>query len=321
MNKSDRILVVKPLMNGLVSDAVLNQLLHSLHDHGYLFSGHIPSFLNRTFAKYQKLFSLLFGRVKVDQTLLFLHGDWKLHVPYIFMKSNFKILWTYDLWESAYDYYEDLIHRFKIKILFSSNLKSVEYFNAKRNLNCIAFWIPEGVNSIVYSNDKPLKLRSVDAIQFGRKWESYHNKIVHPLHNSGKKYIYETKSGHVIFDRESDFIAALGDSKISICVPANITHPEKAGSISTVTNRYFQSFSSKTVVLGIKPLEMDFLFDYDPIISINAEDPANQIIEIIEDISRYSALVEKNYSETLRNHQWKNRILLIEQFLENFRKI
>jgi hypothetical protein len=70
----------------------------------------------------------------------------------------------------------------------------------------------------------------------------------------------------------------LANSKISICVPSDITHPERTGNISTITNRYLQSMASKCLILGKLPHDMLHLFDYNHIIEIDEENPVLQIV-------------------------------------------
>jgi hypothetical protein len=74
-----------------------------------------------------------------------------------------------------------------------------------------------------------------------------------------------------------------------------------------MTLRYLQAMSSKCLIIGILPDEMRDLFEYMPIIEIDFSDPINQILIILENYNQYIDLIEKNYSEVIKNHQWKNR--------------
>ena len=61
------------------------------------------------------------------------------------------------------------------------------------------------------------------------------------------------KRGGSFSRRRDAFIDGLARSRVSICVPSSVTHPERAGDIETMTIRYLQSMVSKCVVLGRAP--------------------------------------------------------------------
>lgn len=56
------------------------------------------------------------------------------------------------------------------------------------------------------------------------------------------------------------------------------------------------------------PEEMLELFDYNPIVMIDFENAELQIIDILQNFESYIPLIEKNYLEVLKHHQWENRI-------------
>ena len=311
-------LVIRPKKTGHVSDIVIKQLIDEI---GYNKIPIIKNYyfqINKVISRFDRLFQFFFGKLSFESPLIFLNGDWKLNVPYIFYQSKIKILWTYDLWEPLYAHYEEMIVRFKINILFSSNKKSVDHFNSRQIDGLICCWIPEGVNTCHYQSDIPISKRKIDVMQFGRKWDDYHERIKDELNANKVTHLYEEKKGDIIFQSEKLFLEGLGNTKISICIPSNITHPERSGSISTVTNRYLQSFSSKNIVLGIEPDEMKFLFNYTPIIPIDFENPVDQILNILSNTEYYNEMVERNYNETKINHQWKNRIKMVDHFLNQY---
>jgi hypothetical protein len=129
------------------------------------------------------------------------------------------------------------------------------------------------------------------------------------------RYLYEKVKGEVIFKTRDEFIDGLGRSRISICFPKSITHSTQAGGISTMTHRYLESIASRCLILGIIPDEMRELFGYDPGITVNMNDPAGQIIEIIRNFHAYIPLIEKNYSACINNHDWANRWMKIKEII------
>ena len=113
-------------------------------------------------------------------------------------------------------------------------------------------------------------------------------------------------------------IGTLSRSKIAICIPRNITNPELYD-LSTITSRYFECFSSKCLVLGDAPSELIELFGYDPIIRIDYNNPQKQVSELLLNFNNYISLIEKNYLEVIKNHQWDNRIKEMIRILENYK--
>jgi spore maturation protein CgeB len=169
------------------------------------------------------------------------------------------------------------------------------------------YWIPEGIN-IQEFHSKPCEKRNIDILQMGRKYDRYHDMILPFCIKSGIKYVYEKEKGKIIFKDKSAFIEGLASTKISICTPQSITNPEKVGIISTITQRYLQSMSSKCLILGIIPKDMEKVFNYRPLIPIDMEHPQEQIKKILKDYKKYTPLIEQNYVEVKKHHQWKNRI-------------
>ena len=104
-------------------------------------------------------------------------------------------------------------------------------------------------------------------------------------------------------------------TKISICFPTSLTHPQRAGNIETMTNRYLQSMASKCLVLGKAPDEMIRLFGYNPVVDADFNHPVQQIKDILDNFGQYTELIEKNYRNVVMNHAWINRWEKISEIL------
>ena len=234
--------------------------------------------------------------------------------PHFHFDADLKVLWMYDAWELLFDDIENTVREFGINFLFTSSKQSSEHFKKLNIPNFRAEWIPEGVNVEEYTYI-PYQDRTTDVLQLGRKWIEYHEQIK----NIDKHliYKYEIYPGQIIFPTRHEFILGLANSRISICVPSNITHPKRSGCISTVTNRFFQSMASKCLILGKLPYDMIHLFNYNPIIEIEEDDPIGQIQFILSNFDSYIPLIEKNYNEVKNYHTWDARINQIEEFIAN----
>jgi glycosyltransferase involved in cell wall biosynthesis len=234
--------------------------------------------------------------------------------PYFHFNADLKALWMYDAWEPLFDDIEKTIRAYKINLVFTASKQSADYFNTLNIPNFQSHWIPEGIDVAQYQFI-PYQERTTDVLQLGRKWNAYHEKIKGIENNL--VYKYEKKAGQIIFPSREEFLFGLANSKISICVPSNITHPNITGSISTITNRFLQSMASKCLIVGKVPHDMLHLFDYNPIVEIDEENPIAQIESILSNFDVYIPLIEKNYEVVKNFHNWDNRVSQIEKYILN----
>lgn len=234
--------------------------------------------------------------------------------PYFHFNADLKVLWMYDAWEPLFDEIEKTIRAYKINLVFTASKQSADYFNTLNIPNFQSHWIPEGIDVTQYQFI-PYQERTTDVLQIGRKWNEYHEKIKAIENNL--VYKYEKKAGQIIFPTREEFLFGLANSKISICVPSNITHPNVTGFISTITNRFLQSMASKCLIVGKVPHDMLHLFDYNPIVEIDEENPVAQIEAILANFDTYIPLIEKNYEVVKNYHNWDNRVSQIENFILN----
>ena len=239
--------------------------------------------------------------------------------PYFDLPARFRVLWTYDMWDYEVPKLLATAEAHDIKLIFVTSRQATERLNAISNGRYACYWLPEAV-AVERYRSKPMSQRRIDVIQFGRRWLEYHHRIERFCFEKGIVYRYQSKAYDPIFPTRADYLDGLADSKISICVPCAITHPERSGDISTMTWRYLESMASKCLVLGRAPLEMKELFDYDPIIEIDLNRPGEQLLELLNDLPRYEELIERNYDYVTRHHQWTNRIAVMRECFADFEK-
>lgn len=230
-------------------------------------------------------------------------------LPHYFLTNNEKYLYFFDAWPRNYNNILKIVDDYAIKKAFLSSGSSCNTLNKMQD-KCEFVWIPEGINTNRYTALN-LQDKDIDLICIGRKYEKLHDKIVAETLAEEISYIYQSGS-EVIYPAREDFVDALSRSKISICIPANLTHPEKTGGIETITNRYFQSMASKCIILGHAPKELIDIFGYNPVIEIDYSNPLAQIKEILSNLDDYEKLTERNFDEIHTNHKWSNRWANIE---------
>ena len=274
----------------------------------------VGSFSARILRQFLRFFPPVQIPVKRNQDYVVIGYQREKFFPFFHYKATSKTLWMYDAWEPLFDDIEKTIRTYKLNNLFVASKQSADYFNSLNIENFNSSWVPEAVDSSKYEFIDYHK-RTTDVLQLGRRWNEYHDKIKSLERNY--VYKYETKRGEIIFKTREEFITGLANSKISICVPSIITHPEITGKISTVTNRYLQSMASRCLILGKLPSDMLSLFDYNPIIEIDDADSVSQIEAILKNFDLYIPLIEKNYETVKKYHNWDIRVTQIEGLLNN----
>ena len=171
--------------------------------------------------------------------------------------------------------------------------------------------ITEGIDTSKYSEGKPLKERTIDLLEFGRR-----NKKVFDVNLPPNYTHLYSKNGEHIFKTEHDLVNGLADSKITVCYPRCDTQPEKAGDIETLTQRYWEAMLSRIVIVGRAPKELTDLIGYNPVLNLGKDNCKEQVTGILANIQEYQELVNKNRETALIMGDWKNRIDIIVRWLE-----
>ncbi|MEO8193154.1 MAG: glycosyltransferase [Gemmatimonadales bacterium] len=224
--------------------------------------------------------------------------------PWFVLPSR-RSVYMFDAWPSSHVAIRKYVESWGVQYAFVSSSQAATRL-ASISDSCTFVWVPEGIDPRLYHQRSWIE-KDIDVLQLGRRYDSHHELIAPALAKAGKTYLYEKRKGEIIFPAREEFTEGLARSRISICFPSSVTHPQRAGDIETMTIRYLQSMVSKCVVLGRAPAEMVELFGYDPVVPADMGDPAGQIMEILERYEEYLPLVERNYSTVIRDHTWSRR--------------
>jgi hypothetical protein len=225
-------------------------------------------------------------------------------MPFYFSAGR-KSIYLLDAWPAVHDRLGQFIRHLNIDPVFLSSSQAVE--RLRRSVPGSRFyWLPEGTDPARY-RFALFPEKDIDVLQFGRKSDAYHRLVVAPLEDAGRVYLYEKVKGEIIFQTEDDFIDGLARSKVSVCFPSSMTHPERSGDIETLTARYLQSMVAKCLVVGHAPPEMVELFGYNPVIEVDWGNPVAQLLHILDHYSDHLPFIEQNYQEVVANHSWQRR--------------
>lgn len=216
------------------------------------------------------------------------------------------IVYCFDCWPPDYAKWESLFRRHRIEDAFFSARQSAEVFSS-RLPQMRSEWLPEGTDPQVYDPSKPLTERTIDVLELGRRHESVHAEIVGPLADRGVTHRYEPAAGEIVFPSHDALVAGLGDTKLSLLFPSSLTHPSRSGDVETVTHKYFESIASGCIPVGRCPAELEDLFGYQPVVSLDESDPVAHIRALLSDLDAYRGLVERNLTRLLEIGTWDAR--------------
>jgi hypothetical protein len=280
-------------------------------------SGRLKPWLIRKLQNLKMLYKLHI-RLKDNGVINFasmISGDFRIIVPAAFFSSR-NYIYMYDVWPRFQRWIFPLLDVFNITFIFFSSRQVYEDYQRQFPKNrCKAMWLPEALDIAEYKY-LPETERTIDVLEFGRNYADYHNMIVEALSLHRKVHIFKSHGGPVLFEGKEAFTSALSKSRIVICIPSDVTHPERAEYISTMTLRYLQAMASKCLIVGIIPSDMEEAFGYNPIVEIDIDNAAAQILDVLANFDNYKWLIEKNYAEVKAKHQWENRWKIIRNKIE-----
>jgi hypothetical protein len=294
--------IVKEFEESILTDSTIKKWENNL----WILSGSsklktiLGNLINYHILQKQKYYAILMG------------PDFRKLQPLNLLASQLDI-YMFDAWPpDNFSHIEEHIGKLKISHIFFSSKQVAEIFQNNKIQNC--YWIPEAVDYKKYHFYNYEK-KDIDILQFGRRYEWLHEKILNSLNTSSIKYMYSDSK--LLLNSDLEFKEGLAKSKISLCFPASLTHPERSRGISTMTTRYLQSMASKCLVVGIIPDEMKELFPYTPIVELDLGDPVSHLSSILADFSSYIPLIERNYQYIIEHHTWIARWNSIEKHIHN----
>lgn len=254
--------------------------------------------------RFRYLPSRLLADVAGDNLFVVLMGaNFRMCMPH-FSYPRKKSLYMFDAWPQSHETIKEFISTWSISHVFVSSSQATERLS-KIEDRCQFHWIPEGVDVDVYKH-YPYESKNIDVLQFGRKYDLYHDFVVGSLNAKQNVYLYEKRKGEIVFPTREEFIEGLARTKISICFPSSTTHPERAGDIETMTTRYLQSMASKCLIVGKAPQEMIRLFGYNPVVEADLNHATSQLESILHTFNDFIPIIEKNFA-AVRDHTWYRR--------------
>jgi hypothetical protein len=220
---------------------------------------------------------------------------------------RFRIVpWIYDCWPSHWDRWEALLRRHRVRLAFFASRQAADEFRTRlRGTTCA--WVPEAVDPQDYDAGERLATRTIDVLELGRRSEAVHVRLAKVLSERGLRHEFQAAGHPRMYETKQALRDALGRTRVLICLPKSITHPEAAGGLETATYRYFEGMASGCVLVGRCPAELRDLWGFDPVVHLDIEHPDRTVIEVLERLGDYQGLVERNLRRLHEVGTWRHR--------------
>jgi hypothetical protein len=223
------------------------------------------------------------------------HAAWGSVAPFCF-----------DIWEPDLDQWVALFRRLRPVVAMTTSAQASQALR-DADIGAPVEHLPEAADPDMFDPSTLLVDRPVHVLELGRRFDRWHAAMVTPLAQAGRTHLFQPDSTTLVFPTVEAMRSGMASSAISVCFPSATTHPDRSGSFSTVTQRYFESMAAGCLVVGECPAELESLFGYNPVIEADLDNPAAQILEIVADLGRFQPHVERNYQRLLEVGTWQVR--------------
>lgn len=230
--------------------------------------------------------------------------------PWCYAYEIVPVIW--DLWPGNLPTFARFIRNNRVRTLFCTSSQQVEKLRQMfPQVNAV--WLPEGIDIASYPCGGPLVTRPIDVLEYGRRNARVHDSLVKRGFVRDHRLLFQSGDA-LLFPDFPSMTAAIRQAKISICHPQCDTNPQCAGTIETLTQRYWEGMLSGTLIVGRAPRELINLCGYNPVVELQGR-LAEEIEDILAHIGDYQVLVDRNRAFAERNADWSCRIPLVKKAL------
>lgn len=242
--------------------------------------------------------------------------------PYYFNYELIPMLW--DVWPSTWLQMQRDFQRFRVKTVLVT-VHSVANMINEEMPGVKALWVPEGITTSHYKRGDELEKRPYDVLEMGRQMKTYH-QVLTEMEQEGTLDKWTTSKinpdgtlnqGLLVFPDNETLYKELPKYRIMVCFPQCDTNPFRGGQVETLTQRYWEAMLSGCLIIGRAPQELIDLIGYNPVINVDWNAPQKQLSEILDNISSYQYIANKNYETAMRHAPWQQRMDEIKTFLAN----
>ena len=230
--------------------------------------------------------------------------------PWLLTHEIVPMLW--DVWPQNVKPLVCFARRNRVKIIFCTSSQTV--VRLREMLPGVKVeWVPEGIKIDAYPCGDLLSTRRVDILSYGRQMESTMGQLRSFASETNLNVLFRKGREH-LFSNFEGLKEGLRSSKISICYPQSQSHPMRARGLETLTQRYWESMLSGTLIAGHAPKELVDVCGYNPVIELG-ERPSEVIGEVLLNINKYQELADRNRKCAEQIAGWDKRMPRIWEVL------
>lgn len=232
--------------------------------------------------------------------------------------SHEVIPFVWDCWPQFFEKMAKWMERNNVRTAIFT-CKETARLMQERFPNRNIMYCPEGVDSKNYKCEKRLIDRNIDMLEFGRPLFKY-VKDDETLFNETCSRINHVRTGALkIRPTDKELYEMMSDAKVTICYPHCVTEPDWCGGIETLTQRYWECMLSGILIIGHTPKELIDLIGYNPCVEVDfsADVLALKMNEVLNNISSYQTLIDKNRKIAKRMSDWTLRMKGVQNWLES----
>lgn len=237
------------------------------------------------------------------------------YFPYL---RRFKIVpYIWDCWPTRQSDWLSFFNRFSLPLIFFSSRDAADYWRPLLP-NSVVRWTPEAIDETQFPPGPPLDKRPVTLLEIGRKYEDAHLAAKTALRNSRSSHLHGYDSTEDFLPTRLDLVSALQSTRALLCYPAAVTHPSgRTGAWETMTHRYLEAISTKTIVVGKIPNEMKSLFGFTPGVECDVSELPSVLLDIATRPGAYQQLADDAHRTLLSRATWKVRSTELLDILAN----
>lgn len=263
--------------------------------------------------KVKKHYDLFFAVCQLPRDLLYINiiEEWNTC-------CKTSICWLDEIWikvmlrfKLLYKYFFKILSKFDYVILSCS--QSVNAVNEAVKGKC--FYLPNGVDAILFCPYPNPPQRFIDLYNFGRRSEVTHQALLKMVKENKIFYVYDSITGKEVFKSNEHRLLLANTAKRSryfIANPGKFDQTNETGNQSEIGSRYFEGAASGTIMFGEIPKNDEFkkIFHWpDAVIHLTYD--SNDIDKIINEMDkqpeRQNQIRKNNVTQALLKHDWVYR--------------
>lgn len=217
------------------------------------------------------------------------------------------IIW--DCWPMYFDNVIRWLKKHKIKsVIFTATQTATHARDVLPKLNILT--ITEGIDVSSYHIGTNLVDRDIDLLEYGRVERNFFHEYV-----SGINHV-NVKNSKGRMSTWNKLVETISQSKICVALPRCDVDSKFTGGVETLTQRFWEGMLSRTLLIGRAPKELVDLIGYNPVITLDRNNPQQQVRDILAHIEDFQPFVDKNRETALQMGSWDIRMKQVMEWLQ-----